>query len=173
MAVLNNDQQLIYDTLTAILLGYSEYSQLKLYKDERLLSLGFALKKPLNADYFIPRQNRIIDSILAYNNLQATGKGTLRLLYDSIMVYIVRDIATLTNDEIKLLPQIMKEEFGDNLVDNFGTPQLIREDKRGEASYCLLYFKDVDIDSDYIAFEHGDSIKTTKTDFKALERAAS
>ncbi|MCR4399101.1 MAG: hypothetical protein NUV93_09100, partial [Firmicutes bacterium] len=102
--------------LISVLVRYPELSTVNFDPQRRLLKFTFILTRPLERSRFEKARRRLRESILAYSEFKSRTPSVIEAsrtdFEDITVVEVRRDVETLTQEEISLVIDVMREEFG-------------------------------------------------------------
>lgn len=107
--------------LVSILVRYPEICTVSYMPDTRLLGFSFMVSRKVESDEFEAFRTRAVASISVYLDLLRFNESPVAEIESSDLgivtqIKIVRDVVTLTGEEISLLIGLTLEAFSDDLV---------------------------------------------------------
>ncbi|WP_196592847.1 hypothetical protein [Pectinatus sottacetonis] len=123
--------------LVSILLRYPEIGTISFDPDTGYLKITFTLDKMVLSDEFKKFKKLLLDSISAYHYLEKIENAKISINTDlqenTLFMNILRDMDTVSQNEIKLISTLMNEHFGDAIIKGCGSTaendnELVQED---------------------------------------------
>jgi len=109
--------------LISILISYPEIGTVSFDPQYNQLKLKFMLSAIPSADEFSNIKHLLIDSIAAYNMLEGLPLQTAEIQLDThdkvAMFSIIRDVQTLSKNEITMIITLLREKLQDYLILDF------------------------------------------------------
>ncbi|TCS76674.1 hypothetical protein [Pectinatus cerevisiiphilus] len=106
--------------LVSILLRYPEIGTITFDPETDSLKLTFTLDNMVLSDKFEKFKKLLISSISAYHYLEKIENAKIRteteVHENTLFFHVWRDMDTVSQDEIKLISELMDEHFGDAII---------------------------------------------------------
>ncbi|MDQ0202552.1 hypothetical protein [Pectinatus haikarae] len=106
--------------LVSLLLRYPEIGTISFDPETDTLKLTFTLDKVVLSDEFEKFKKLLVSSISAYHYLEKIEDAEIAISTEvhenTLFLHILRDMDTVSQDEIKLISELMNEHFGDAVI---------------------------------------------------------
>ncbi|MBB5335354.1 hypothetical protein [Pectinatus brassicae] len=106
--------------LVSILLRYPEIGTISFDPETTCLKITFTLDKMVVSDEFENFKTLLTNSISAYHYLENIQDAKVSINTDiqenTLFMHILRDMDTVSQNEIKLISTLMNEHFGDAII---------------------------------------------------------
>ena len=114
--------------LASILLRYPDIGTISLDPETDLLKITFTLDKRVLSEEFEKFKELLVNSISAYHYLEKIEEAKIKINTEvhenTLFVHILRDMSTVSQNEIKLINTLMNEHFGAAIIrDSIGNTE--------------------------------------------------
>lgn len=102
--------------IAALLYCFPELAKVKLDVETNSVIIGFCVNTDPSEELLLQTKKTVVDGLTVYHILDKDGDWNFDFYYHELVVYIVRDIASLSRQEINLIVTLVRESLAKVLV---------------------------------------------------------
>lgn len=130
--------------IASVLYCFPELAKVKLEEETSSVILGFCVNTEPAEELLAKAKQTIYDGLAVYHLLDKDGDWAFNFYYHEMVVYIVRDIGSMSRQEINLIVTMMRDVMGSILEidDNSGADEDIISTQTDMIDHRLVFLRE-------------------------------